>query len=668
MLPARLPCASAVLVLAAAASARADLRLPAVLGDHMVVQRNTPARVWGWADPGAEVSVAATWGGPERRATAVLDGTWSVELDAPEAGGPHAITVRSAGEEILLADVLAGDVWLCSGQSNMEWPLAHTDGGEADVAAAGHPRIRLFGVAREAALAERDDCAGGWRRCTPESARDFSAVGYHFGRRLHAELDVPIGLVGASWSGTRAEAWVSAPTLRAGFPETHPDLDRAAELRRGEGAEPALAERQAEWWRRLEASDPGFALGWMDPELDDAAWTPAQVPGRWADFGHGERDGCLWYRTEVDVPAAWAGLELVLELGPVDDMDVTWLHGTPVGASCADGLASTPRRYAIPAGVARAGSNVITVCAVDTGGLGALGSEAMRLWNPEADEAVALDGSWRCKPGLDLDRLGAFPRGGWLHPNRASALFDGMIAPLLPLRIRGVIWYQGESNWGRAFEYRRLFPALIDDWRRRWGQGALPFYFVQIAPYAYPGDAGQLGLLRESQTLALDLASTGMAVTLDVGDPADIHPRDKRTVGERLARLALAGTYGRDVACAGPVLERFQEALVAEVDPGLPTPETPSYGRRGLRVVFRNAAGLTSRGEPLRAFEVAGADRVFHPADAFVLDDSVMVTSAAVAHPVAVRYAWRAGDEGNLWNGAGLPAGSFRTDDWPLPL
>jgi len=640
----------------------AELRLPAILGDHMVVQRDATTRVWGWAGPGDAVSVRASWGAAGD-ATAAADGAWSVELATPAAGGPFTITVSSAGDERVLADVLAGDVWLCGGQSNMEWPLHNTEHGEEDVAAASHPNLRLFDVARAMETAERDDCDGSWSACTPDTARDFSAVGYLFGSRLHTELGVPIGLIGSNWGGTPAEAWTSKGTLQVGFPEFHADLSAMADLEAGVGDGQTLEQLRAAFWAKVDASDPGMTGGWTAAELDTSAWKPAKVPGAWSDFGEGAWDGCLWYRTTVDLPASWAGAELVLELGPIDDMDTAWLNGERIGASRSDGMWNTPRRYAIPAGLAKAGGNSVVVCAVDSGGAGRLGSEGgQRLVRADATGggpgAVPLDGDWVYRRGASLSDLGGFPRQAWLTPHRPSSLFNGMIAPLLGHAIKGAIWYQGESNRGRHEQYRRLFPAMITDWRTRFDAPDFPFYFVQLAPFGYGGDTGELSLIREAQALTLALPNTGMAVTMDVGNPGDIHPRDKRTVGERLARLALAKTYGKDVACEGPTfvgMDRAKRGL-----------EPPHPSDRGLLVLhFEHADGLTSRLVPLRHFTVAGADRVFHPAIAEIRDGDVVVWSESVVEPVAVRYCWGATDASNLWNAAGLPTPSFRSDDWP---
>ncbi|MEM7311078.1 MAG: sialate O-acetylesterase [Planctomycetota bacterium] len=645
------PLSLALLALAAlGSSAAAELRLPSVLGDHMVLQRETTTNVWGWAEPGEEVQVAVSWADAAARTKAGEDGTWSIAVATPEAGGPHTIAISAASGSVTLNDVLIGEVWVCSGQSNMEWGLRLSEEPKAAIAAANHPEVRLFDVAHFIATEEQDDCTGAWTACDPNTVPNFSAVGYYFGRNLHQELGVPIGLIGSNWGGTRAEAWTSEATLRADFPEFAEEQDRIVELRTNPGGDRSLRDRQADWWSGMESKEPGFVGRWMEAGFDDSAWATAALPGTWAALELGGFDGCLWYRLEVDVPADLVGKELQLELGPIDDMDLTWLNGQLVGESRADGMWNKPRAYALPAGTVSAGANVITVCAIDTGGVGRVGAEpeGMRLRAKDGSAELPLAGDWRWSRGAPLADLGAWPRGGWMTQHRPSALFNGMLAPILPFAIRGAIWYQGESNRGRAVQYRRLFPAMITDWRERWGIGDFPFYFVQLAPFGYGGDTGQLSELREAQTRTLALPSTGMAVTMDIGNPTDIHPRNKKDVGLRLARWALAHTYGReDLVYSGPLYRTVELA----------------DGK--ARLSFDHAAGLTSGDDAPSHFTVAGEDQVFHPAEARIEGEAVVVWSAAVPAPAAVRYAWGATDEPNLKNGAGLPAPSFRTDDWP---
>jgi sialate O-acetylesterase len=641
-----LPCrALAVLLLLTSSSLAQDaVRLPTLFGDHMVLQQQTLAPVWGWTEPGAVVSAQGTWSEHIVSAWADADGRWSLQLPTGEAGGPFELRVN----ETVFTDVLLGEVWLASGQSNMEWPLSATDHAEDDIAAADRSTLRLFTVPHDPAPLPRDDVNGAWAPCSPDEVAAFSAVAYHFGRELQDELDdVPVGLIDSSWGGSVVEAWMSEASV-----DRFGDFDSALAQLRAQDGEGDLAARQAAWWEHLQAVDPGFLGGWTSGANSDAAWVDAVIPGLYSDIDLAGFDGNVWYRREVDLPAAWAGQELVLELGPVDDMDLSFFNGRQVGATTAHGLWQTPRVYDVPAGLARAGSNVLVVCAVDTGGLGSLGRAGevqppmrLRLADDDAGTGVALEGTWRARTGATMGELGGFPSGGGAN-GRPVEIHNGMIAPLQPFALAGALWYQGEANVSRATQYRRLFPAMINDWRRAWGT-QLPFYFVQLAPYGYGGDVGQAAELREAQAMALSLPNTGMAVTMDVGNPADIHPRDKRTVAHRLALWALSETYGVEgLAFRSPSFDRM------------------TVRGREARLSFRDARGLTAGGNGPTHFTVAGRDRVFHPARARLDGELVVVTSDAVISPHAVRYAWGAGDEPNLRNGAGLPMPSFRTDDW----
>ncbi len=631
-----------------AGTASADVKLAALFGDHMVFQRETRAPVWGWADPGESITVRASWDGKPSLTLADEDGKWMVRLDTPEAGGPHTVTV-SGKNEIVLNDVFSGEVWVCSGQSNMQWGVSQSKDPDAEIAAATHPLIRFFNVQRTFAMEPQDDCTGEWSVCDPSTIAPFSAVGYYFGRELLHELEVPIGLIGSNWGGTVAESWTSEPTLRRELPEFAETLDRIDETVASPGTEPSVAELQAAWWQRHADSEPGMTGGWMDASFDDDTWSTAAIPGRWEDIELKGFDGCVWYRRVVELPNTWGGRDLALEIGPVDDMDLTWFNGELVGETRRDGAWNTPRSYFVPAAAVKGGANVITVCAVDTGGVGQLGDDTMRLRPADEPDAagIALAGDWKFHQGASMGDLGGWPRRGWFHQNRPTALSNGMIAPLVPFAIRGAIWYQGESNVKRAAQYRRLFPAMIEDWRERWGRGDFPFYFVQLAPFGYGGDTGEAAELREAQTKTLSLPSTGMAVTMDIGNPTDIHPRNKQDVGKRLALWALAKTYGKKVKYSGPLYRSMAVEGAA------------------IRLTFDHAEGLTSGEAPPSHFTIAGADQVFHAASARIDGETVVVSSDAVAAPVAVRFAWGAADEPNLKNGAGLPAPSFRTDHWP---
>ena len=635
-------------------AAAGDLRIASVFGDHMVLQRETRATLWGGAKPGEAVTILTSWDAQRTETRAGADGRWRVAVETPKAGGPYSIAIDSeAGERIELNDVLIGEVWVCSGQSNMEWPMTAIDDSEFEISTADQPAIRLFDVAHQIAMEPTEECEGEWQACTPENVRSFSAVAYFFGRALNERLDVPIGLLSTNWGGTVAESWTSAETLRRDFPEFGEALDRVDAALANPAAETSVEELRAAWWETLASADPGLAGRWMEASVGTGAedWATATLPGTWADLDLGGFDGCLWYRREVHVPDAMSGAELTLELGPIDDMDLTWFNGRLVGETKTPGNHATPRRYTVPADAVRVRSNTIVICAVDTGGVGRVGSDAegMRLTADGVDSvAVSLAGNWQYRRGAPLSDFGAFPRSNWFHQNYPTALSNGMLEPLVPYGIRGAIWYQGESNVPRAVQYRRLFPAMIADWRRRFGQGPFPFYFVQLAPFAYGNDVGAAAELREAQAMTLALENTGMAVTMDIGNPRDIHPRNKQDVGHRLALLALAKDYGyTELEYSGPVYRAMEV--------------------RGDRIVlsFDHAAGLTSGEAPPSHFTIAGADQVFHPATATIEGEAVVVHSPEVPTPLAVRYAWGAADEPNLANGAGLPSSSFRTDDWP---
>lgn len=627
-------------------AARAQTRLPAVFSDHMVLQREAAVPVWGWATPGASVSVRGDWMAEAATATASSAGNWKLILHTPPAGGPHTLTIGDR----TLQDVWSGEVWLCSGQSNMEWTVGTPPWGgrgvndwESEVAQADFPQLRVYDVANAVAYTPRDDTSGAWQVCSPATAGRFSACAYFFGRELQRELGVPIGLITADWGGTVAEAWTSAPGL-ASFPEFQDALkavQTASEARR----EP-LADRQRLWWTKLLETDPGSRENWQS--ASSVGWSPMLLPATWSKDGLDQFDGVVWFRIDLSIPLDWVGHALTLELGPIDDMDTTWVSGQRVGGMEDDGRWQTPRRYEVPGELVKTTLLPVAVRVVDTGGNGGLNGKPaeMRLY-PAGDESAAIPiaTEWYWKRGAALSDIGAYPRDGD-DPNQPSVLYNGMIAPLVGYGMRGVIWYQGESNRERAAQYRRLFPALIADWRRLWGIGDFPWYYVQIAPFRYGGDTGQAAELREAQRATLAVRNTGMAVTMDIGDPDDIHPTNKQDVGKRLALWALAKTYAKSgIECSGPLYRGMKV----------------EGGR--IRLQFDHAQGLDGHGKPLEGFTIAGADHVFHPAAAEIDGESVLVSSPEVPKPVAVRYGWVAEAMPNLFNQAGLPASSFRTDD-----
>ena len=637
---------AAVLLALAAGIAHADVRLPAILGSNMVLQAESDAPFWGWAKPGEEISIVGSW--PQARgasATAGPDGKWQTTLDVPAAGGPYTVTIEGANT-IELTNVLVGEVWLCSGQSNMEWPLRASENPERAIAEAKHPEIRLFIVQNAISPTPQDDCSGEWMVCSPETVPNFSAVGYYFGRALQRELGTPVGLIASDWGGTPAQSWTSAETM-AKFPRHAGGLELMRLLREDPNAlETQYRQALADWSAKYETAEQ---LTWSKPGFDDSGWGTIQVPSTWAgDLGG--FDGTVWHRLEIDIPADWAERELDLQLGPIDDEDVTYFNGTEVGAHRGSGHWSTPRRYTVPGKLVKPGKAVLAVSVLDTAGLGGINGNADQVFiapkGGSESERVSLAGQWTFQKGKSAADIPGRPQKRAMNAHTPTALFNGMIAPVHPLAIRGAIWYQGESNRGAAYEYRSLFPGMITDWRTKWGYD-FPFYFVQIAPYTYGGDKGETAELREAQLMALDLPNTGMAVTMDIGNPRDIHPRNKLDVGERLALWALAKTYGKDgFEYSGPLYAGFERD-----------------GNR-IRVRFDHAEGLESTGGVLKGFEIAGEDGKWHVAGGIIEGDSVILSAYGVMKPVAARYAWDDDIEPNLTNAAGLPASPFRTDDW----
>lgn len=637
----------------------AEVRLPALMGSHMVLQRDRPVRLWGWANPGEVVRISI--GPTTAQVETGRDGRWSVELPGQPAGGPHNLTIAS-GIAITLQDVWFGEVWLASGQSNMEWQLSQSEGG-AEAAAAGCDELRLFTVAKATSLTPKDDVSGEWLACNASTAPPFSAVAFHFAKEIARTLGVKVGIIHSSWGGTPAEAWTSRESLAANpaLREMVAEFDAALS---DTEAKRTYAARLDAWEKANYPQDPGNdgeAQGWQLPATATSDWRPMELPQQWEKAGLA-LDGVVWFRRTIEIPPAWAGRDLRLSLGPLDDFDVTYFQGQQVGRTGREtpGYWSIPRQYDIPGRLVVAGPAVIAVRVFDHFGGGGFSGAAPQLWiaPPDGDQtSLPLVGTWLYKvertvtPSTpDFSTQPRIPSAD--NPNSPTVLYGGMIAPLTPYAIRGVIWYQGESNAVAAHLYRTLFPTLIRDWRRAWGRPDLPFLYVQLANYQQrnpqPGDSAWAEL-RDAQLLALAMPATGMAVAIDLGDANDIHPRNKKDVGHRLARWALADTYGRNLVKSGPLFDTFSIA-----------------GSGALRISFQHAAGLrTSDGQPPRGFAIAGTDRVWHWAQARLEDASVVVSSPEVPLPVAVRYAWADNPEATLVNGEGLPASPFRTDDWP---
>lgn len=635
-------CALLVALLASASSGRADVAPASLFCDHAVLQQGVPIPIWGTADDGEKVTVTLAG---QTASTVARDGKWSVRLAPLPAGGPHVLSLAGRNR-VEITDVLIGEVWVCGGQSNMERQLGLREGQQpikdwqAEAASADFPQIRHFGVAQRLALEPQTNVGGRWLVCSPETAPDFTAVGFFFGRALHLARGTPIGLIHSSWGGTPAEAWTSRDGISR-VPESARSLAELDSFRRDpEGARADYLRSLNRWF---EMFDPGTnsnsPLCFEQLEVSD--WPVMRLPVAWEQAGVPDFNGVAWFRREIELPASWAGHDAELHLGAVDDIDTTWVNGHFIGRTT---LWNVPRVYPLPAGTLKPGRNVIAVRVLDTGGNGGLwgGGEAMRLVNPnDHAQTIVLDGDWRYHLSLPAHAAPPPPMDSSAHSGSPTVLYNGMIAPLQPYAIRGVIWYQGEANSGRAGLYRRIFPNLVADWRRAWGQGDFPFLYVQIAPFKeMPPE------IREAQRFSLaTIPNSAMAVTLDVGDANDIHPINKKPVGERLALAARALAYGEKIEYSGPLFDALQ------ID-----------GKRAVLTFRHVGGGLVAKDGELKGFTIAGADKVFHSARAKIVGDTVEVVADAVSAPTAVRYAWANVPEGNLFNRADLPASPFATD------
>lgn len=613
--------------------------------DHMVLPRAVPAPVWGWTEPGREVRVSLA--GQTAAATADATGRWQVKLGPLAAGGPHTLRIEGP-QTIVVQDVLVGDVWVCSGQSNMEWGLWGVNNSPQEIAAADHPQLRLFTVPKRVATRPEELVSSQWQVCSPQTVAGFSAVGYFFGRDLQKALEVPIGLIHTSWGGTVAEAWTSAEALET-MDDFRPAVAQfrqlAAALERGTDQ---YEEQLARWWRE---NDPGSAqgLGWAEPALEAADWKPMNLPAGWEQAGLPDFDGVVWFRTQFDLPASAAGQDGTLSLGAIDDIDTTWVNGVQVGSMS---VWNQPRVYKVPGRALRAGRNVVAIRVLDTGGGGGLVGQADQLqFAPAAGgPPIPLAGAWRYKVGVPLAQTKPTPQRLDNNPNVTTVLYNGMIAPLVPYAVKGAIWYQGESNAGRALQYRQLLPTMIRDWRTRFGVGEFPFLVVQLANFMavqqQPVEPGWAEL-REAQLLtALHDPHCGLAVAIDIGEANDIHPKNKQDVGARLALAARGIAYGQPIEYSGPVFKSMEVA----------------GGKARLRFEHLGGGLIAKGGGPLKGFAVAGADKRFVFAEATIDGETVVVSSPEVAQPVAVRYGWANNPVVNLYNQAGLPASPFRTD------
>lgn len=631
-----------------------NIELHPLFSNNMVLQQKQEIPIWGTAEPGGEVIVE--FHGNEKKDMVDEDGKWQVNLPAVSAGGPYQLIIHGEQTQVV-ENVLVGEVWICSGQSNMEmavsasWGKINND--KEEVTNANYPDIRLFVVDKKMAETPQENLeSDGWKECSPESIPEFSAVAYFFGRHLQSELNVPIGLIETAWGGTLVEAWTSGKTLKQ-FPE-FTDLVESLTIDTSTDEEKtaAIKKRLNEWPDKIEQilGDKGtFDHGFQSPDYNTDNWKTMKLPTTWEQTGL-EYDGVVWFSKSVDIPKTWKGQDLMLSLGKINDYDITWFNGEKIGLGTD---VSELREYKIPSSLVKIGENKIVVEVLDIGNNGGIYGPAKKMKLSGNDDTLSLVGNWKYKIDpikIDVHKLPVKPTVN-SGANRPTVLYNAMINPIIPFGIKGAIWYQGESNAERAYQYRTLFKSFINDWRNAWNIGDFPFLFVQLANFKdvkdQPGD-DSWAELREAQTMALELPNTGMAVAIDIGDAKDIHPKNKQDVGKRLALNALAKVYKRDIPYSGPMYKSMK------------------VNGNKINLQFNNSnGGLKIKGDnELKGFAIAGEDKKFVWAKAEIRGDEIIVWNTNIKKPVAVRYAWASNPICNLYNGAGLPASPFRTDDW----
>jgi sialate O-acetylesterase len=623
------------------------LSLPSLISDHAVLQHGVALPIRGQSRPRQRIHVSLA--GQTRETEAGEDGRWVAQFDPFQPGGPHTLHVSPLDKpddpkaRLEVRDLYFGDVWLCSGQSKMEWPVRKSTVGEELMEQADCPKIRHFIVPKIARDRPVDQIDGRWQVCSPETVSGFSAVALEFGREIQQNAGVPIGLIQAAWRETQVASWTPPEALRSSVgQEVAPRYSPLIPISKTEIRKPSQF--------YFDPGNKGLEHGWADPTFAAADWRLMLLPNYWQHFGM-YFNGSLWFRKDLEIPKRWKGRTLRLSLGCIDDFDVTYFNGEEIGRS-EENYYETHRflrKYEIPPDLIRPQNNVIAVRVFDHFGFGGFSgpASAMKIHpSDEEEDAISLVGRWKCA----VEHM-MLP---WLigQPQEApSSLYHGMICPLTWFPLKGITWYQGERDVTHAQRYGMLFKAMIKGWREQWRLGDVPFLFVQLANYheshAEPVD-DEWAELREAEAAALSLPNTAMAVSLNVEEDP-LKPVTAKTVGHRLALAARAKVYGQDVAHSGPVLDHHR------------------IEQNRIRLHFHHTHGglHPHGGGRLKGFALAGRDRVFHWAEARIEGDCVVVSSNAVPEPVAVRYAWDANPVCNLMNGENLPASPFRTDHWP---
>jgi sialate O-acetylesterase len=620
----------------------ANIKMPLIFSDGMVLQREKQIPIWGFAD--ANESIEVRFNKQIKKTTADKNGKWTLNLSPEKAGGPFELIIIGKNK-ITIKNILVGEVWICSGQSNMEFQVSKTMNAEKEIADANYPMIRHFGVVQDLSGTPKDDLKQGkWEEASKENVGNFTAVGYYFARKLYSELKIPIGIINTSWGGTNVETWTS----REAF-QNSPDfkaLIADLPVMNVDSISKLYAVQMKERVEKIQGNpvNTDNEGSFKETTFNDSNWGELNTPGLWENQPLGNLDGVVWMRKTITLAAEDLKSKAVLSLAKIDDEDITYVNGIEVGKNT---VYDTKRVYTIPANVLREGTNVISVRIVDTGGGGGIYGEDFDLKLTLGTKIIPLDGKWKFKVIAVKTAL---------SPNSyPSLLYNAMVNPLVPFAIQGVLWYQGEANVWRANQYKIAFPLMIQDWRTKFNQGNFPFYFVQLSTFDEFGGNSKKGSrwaeLREAQSETLKVPNTGMAVTTDIGNAKDIHPTNKQDVGLRLSAIAMNSIYGKKRVHSGPTY-KSQEIKGGQII-----------------LTFDNiGSGLsTPNNNELKGFEIAGADKVFHSAKAIIKDNKVIVSSDQVQNPVAVHYGWADDDtQINLFNKEKFPASPFRTDNWEM--
>lgn len=617
---------------------QAEVKLSRLISNGMVLQRDVPLKIWGWAN--ANEKVVVKFCGKTFETVANANGDWLIKLPATKAGGPYEMEVNS----IKISNILMGDVWLCSGQSNMEYPMNRlTDRYANEIKNCTNTKIRQFKVPTKFDFTTplNDYSSGTWDEVNPKTILNFSAVAYFFASELYAKYKVPVGIINATLGGSPAEAWVSAEGLKE-FPQYLAEAEKYAnnefvtKLRKDE------QKASSDWYASLNSSDKGLQQNWKDPALDDSAWPTLSVPGFWVDQGVKPVNGSVWFRRKIEVPESLAGKATRLLMGRIVDADSVFINGKFVGTTS---YQYPQRSYQVPAGVLQEGQNTIVVRLISNSGLGGfVADKPYKLF--AGNDTVKLTGKWHYQIGCVMEPTPAQTFVQW----KPIGLFNGMMAPSLNYAIKGAAWYQGESNTSRFQEYQKLLTCLITDWRTKRAQGDFPFIVVQLPNFLEakpePGESDwaemRLAQLKTAQTVS----KIALTVNIDLGEWNDIHPQNKKDVGKRIALAAEQLACNEKIVASGPV---FQSAKTI---------------KNQIELSFNSCgSGLTTRdGKELKGFAIAGADQKYVWAKAEIKGNKILVWSEKVLTPAFVRYAWADNPAGaNLINKEGLPASPFST-------